>query len=243
MVAVAVETRNQLLLALSVETRCRLLGQLRQHPLTLKQLIYAQGGRMETVYFVESGMISMVVNFEDGMQAEVGLTGDEGMVGLPLLWDTHTSFVEAMVQMPGMALQMPAAAFRAALEESAELRALLLRYNEAREAQIMQTAACNSRHQVEQRLARWLLMAQDRANSDELPLTQEVIAIMLGVRRPSVTVAAGVLQRAGLIRHASGRITILDRAGLEAVCCECYDAVRRRCGHVLGPAGANPPLG
>ena len=185
MVAAAVETRNQLLLALSVGVRCRLLNELRPHPLKLKQLIYAQGGPMETVYFVETGMISMVVNFEDGMQAEVGLTGHEGMVGVPLLWGTHTSFVEAMVQMPGMALQMPAAAFRAAVEESAELRGLLLCYNEARGAQTMQTAACNSRHQVEQRLARWLLMARDRAASDELPLTQDVIAIMLGVRRPA----------------------------------------------------------
>jgi CRP-like cAMP-binding protein len=238
MVAVAVQTRNQLLLALSVEVRCRLLDQLRPHPLKLKQLIYAQGGPMETVYFVETGMISMVVNFEDGMQAEVGLTGHEGMVGLPLLWSTDTSFVEAMVQMPGMALQMPAAAFRAALEASAELRTLLLRYNEARNAQTMQTAACNSRHQVEQRLARWLLMAHDRATSDELPLTQEVIAIMLGVRRPSVTLAAGALQRAGLVRHAAGRITIIDRAGLEAACCECYVAVRRRGEHVLGSSSA-----
>ena len=238
MAAVAVETRNQLLLALSVETRGRLLGQLRQHPLKLKQLIYAQGGLMETVYFIETGMVSMVVNFEDGMQAEVGLTGHEGMVGLPLLWDTDTSFVEAMVQMPGMALQMPAASFRAALDDSAEFRALLLRYNEARNAQTMQTAACNSRHQVEQRLARWLLMAHDRATSDELPLTQEVIAIMLGVRRPSVTLAAGALQRAGLVRHAAGRITIIDRAGLEAACCECYVAVRRRGEHVLGSSCA-----
>ena len=141
-----------------------------------------------------------------------------------------------MVQLPGAALRMGAGAFRRELEVSAPLRALLLRYNEALQAQVMQTAACNGRHGLEQRLARWLLVARDRAEGDELALTQDFVAMMLGVHRPSVTVTAGILQRAGLIRYANGHITLLDRPGLEAAACECYGAVRQRFATLLGQA-------
>ena len=179
-------------------------------------------------------MVSMVTNLEDGMQAEVGIVGREGMVGVSLVAGVETSFVESMVQLPGAALRMGAREFRQELDANPSFRALLLRYSEALQAQIMQTAACNGRHGLEQRLARWLLMAHDRVDGDELVLTQDFIAMMLGVHRPSITVTAGILQRAGLIRYGGGRIVILDRASLEAASCECHAAVRRRFEALLG---------
>ena len=133
-----------------------------------------------------------------------------------------------MVQMPGQALRMSARDFQQEIETNAAFRTVLFRYNEALHAQVMQTAACNGRHDLEQRLARWLLMARDRADGDELPLTQDFMAMMLGVHRPSITVTAGILQRAGLIRYANGIVTIIDRPSLEAASCECYAAVQQR---------------
>ena len=183
---------------------------------------------IDTTYFPETCMFSLVVNLTDGTQAEVGVVGREGMLGASLLSGHETSSTESMVQMPGQVLRMSAADFRRELDNSPIFRALMLRYNEALHTQTMQTAACNSRHELEQRLARWLLMAHDRAETDELPLTQEFMAMMLGVHRPSITVIAGVLQRAGMIRYTNGRIKVLDRAGLEAASCECYAAVRSR---------------
>jgi CRP-like cAMP-binding protein len=160
------------------------------------------------------------------------------MIGLPLVMGVENAFVEAMVQLPGTALSMAAATFRSELDKSAPLKALLLRYNEAVHAQVSQTAACNGRHALEPRLARWLLMAHDRVDGDDLRLTQEFLALMLGVQRPSVTIAAGLLQRAGLLRYSNGLITVLDRAGLEAASCECYRVVQRRFAILLGhPTG------
>ena len=161
----------------------------------------------------------------------------DGVLGHSLQSGIATSFVECMVQLPGTALRMSATAFKSEFEANAPFRTLMLRYNEALQAQVMQTAACNGRHGLEQRLARWVLMAHDRADSDDLPLTQDFIALMLGVHRPSITVTAGILQRAGLIRYAGGRITILDRASLEAASCDCYALVRRRFTLLLGAGG------
>jgi CRP-like cAMP-binding protein len=139
-----------------------------------------------------------------------------------------------MVQMSGTALRIGIAEFQQELEISASFRAIMLRYNEAFQAQVMQTAACNGHHGLEHRLARWLLMAHDRAGQDELPLTQEFMAMMLGVHQPSITITAGILQRAGLIRYSSGRVTILDCLSLEAASCECYASVQRRFSALLG---------
>lgn len=138
------------------------------------------------------------------------------------------------MQSAGTALRMEASAFRQELEASPALTSLLRRYGEAFGAQVTQTAACNGRHGLEQRLARWLLMAHDRLEGDELPLTQEFIATMLAVHRPSITVTASILQRAGLIRYRPGYITVLDRPGLEATACECHGAVARRSATILG---------
>jgi CRP-like cAMP-binding protein len=231
-------TRNHLLSSLPHDALRQLLPKLHPVDLIARQGIYAPDERIEAVYFPQSGMFSLVARLEDGMQAEVGVVGHEGMLGIALLSGVDTSFSESMVQMPGTALRMAAGEFRHELETNVPFRTVLLRYNEALQAQIMQTAACNGHHGLEQRLARWLLMAHDRADGDELPLTQDFTAMMLGVHRPSVTVSAGVLQRAGLIRYANGHVAVLDRPSLEAASCECYDAVRRRFSALLGsPTG------
>ncbi len=180
-----------------------------------------------------SGWISMVCTLDDGSQTEVGLVGREGMVGLPLIAGVDDGFEEAFVQANGQALQMDAGALRRSLDEMPPLRSLLLRYTEAMRNKATQLAACNGRHDLEQRLARWLLMAHDRSDGDELPVTQEFLAMMLCVYRPSVTVAAGILQRAGIIRYTRGQISVLDRAALEATSCDCYFSVSRRFDRLL----------
>jgi CRP-like cAMP-binding protein len=163
------------------------------------------------------------------------------MVGLPLLYGADTSSLEGMVQGPGTALRLPAAAFREELERLPTLRPLLLRYALAFHEHVAQTSACNGRHLLERRLARWLLIAHDRAEGDEFPMTHEFLSIMLCVRRAGVTVAAQMFQQAGYIRYSSGRITVTDRPGLEAVSCECYATVRRRFEHLLGKPDVNAP--
>jgi CRP-like cAMP-binding protein len=226
--------RNRLLAALPAAVLDDLLPRFTSIVMENGLGFYRSDAPIEAVYFPQNGMISMVTLLEEGVQAEVGVIGPEGMLGVQIVSGVDTSFVDAMVQMPGSALRMDATEFRRELEANAPLRALLLRYNEALKAQIIQTAACNGRHNLEERLARWLLMAHDRIEGDELPLTQEFIALMLGVHRPSITVTAGILQRAGLIRYSKGLIGVLDRKALEAASCECYGAVRKRFSALLG---------
>lgn len=232
--------RNRLLASLPPDSLGPIVSRLAPVPLAMRQVIYQSDAAIEAVYFIEAGMISIVANLDDGMQAEVGIIGPEGVAGVSLVSGNDVSFNEYMVQMPGEALRMAAGDFRRELDGNAPFRALMLRYNEALGIQITQTAACNGRHGLEQRLARWLLMAHDRANGGELPLTQDFIGMMLGVHRPSITVTAGILQRAGLIRYANGRVTVLDRASLEAASCECYGTVRSRQARLLGPPPAVP---
>lgn len=227
--------RNHLLASLPADMMAALQPRLSRVILPTKQAIYTPDTPIEAVYFIEAGMISLVNDLEDGTRAEVGVIGREGMLGTPLLAGVDTSFVEAQVQLPGTALRMTAQDFTSEVDANAPFRKLLLRYNEALQAQVMQTAACNASHDLEPRLARWLLLAHDRAEGDELLLTQDFIATMLAVHRPSVTVTAGILQRAGLIRYATGRVVVLDRAGLEAAACECYGAVQRRFAALLTP--------
>jgi CRP-like cAMP-binding protein len=202
--------------------------------LPVRKSLFLAGGQIDAVYFPESGWVSMVAQLEDGSQAEVGLVGREGIVGAPLVVGVGTAFAETYVQASGSALQMDARTFEREMDQNADLRRLLLRYNEALHAQTMQTAACNGRHELEQRLARWLLMAHDRGDSDTLPLTQEFLALMLCVYRPSITVVAGILQRAGMIRYAKGSITVLDRSAIEATACDCYSTVQKRFKQLLG---------
>jgi len=226
--------KSQLLAALPPDLLARLLPRTRPVSLTMRDSLMVPDGPVEAAYFVESGWVSLVASLEDGTQAEVGLIGREGMVGLPLLTGADTAFVDAFVQADGSARRMEARVFRTALEEEPAFRSLLFRYLEAMLSQITQTAACNGRHDLEQRLARWLLMAHDRAEGDEVQITQEFLALMLCVYRPSVSIAAGTLQRAGMIRYGRGHMTIVDRPGLEATACDCYRVVKARFERLLG---------
>ena len=220
--------QNALLASLPPAVLRQLSPKLKHVDLPLRKVLYEPGEAIDAAYFPSLGMISLVANLEDGARAEVGIIGREGVLGISLMSEMNTSYVEAMVQLSGAAMRMEARDFRHEFGANAAFRAVLLRYSDALNTQIIQTAACNGRHGLEQRLARWLLMAQDRAQDDELPLTQDFLATMLGVHRPSITVTAGILQRAGLIRYSSGRVTVLDRASLEQASCECYEAIRRR---------------
>jgi CRP-like cAMP-binding protein len=171
-------------------------------------------------------MVSLVQPLENGAMIEVGMIGSEGFVGVPVLLGAETSPLEAMVQIPGSALRMQTSAFRDELGSRPALLQLLLRYTQALHIQVSLSAGCNGRHTLPERLARWLLMARDRASSDDLPLSHEFLSMMLGVRRAGVTVTVGTLKSAGLINNSHGRVTIIDRQGLEAASCECYRTVR-----------------
>ena len=227
--------RNRLLAALPAEDLDRLRPRLEPVELALRETIQAPDQPIAAVYFPESGWVSMLALLVDGNSAEVGIVGFEGMAGLPLLLGSDRSPVEAMVQAPGTFLRLGADPFREEVDRSAPLRTLLLRYALAFQAQVTQTAACNGHHALDQRLARWLLMAHDRADGDEFPMTQEFLALMLCVHRPGVTVAARLFQQAGLIRYGQGRIVVTDRAGLEAAACECHGVVTREIQRLLGP--------
>ena len=228
------EVRNRLLAGLSPDAFALLAPSLRPVELELRQVLHAPDQRIEAAYFPEAGMVSMLAALEDGALQEVGVVGREGLVGLAMVLGADSSPLEALVQAPGTALRMPAAGLRAAFERSPALRAALLRYVQAFHLQVSQTAACNGRHALEERLARWLLMAHDRAGGDRFPMTQEFMAMMLGVRRAGVSVAAGILQKAGVVHYARGCVTVLDRTGLEAASCGCYRAVRRQFERLLG---------
>ena len=192
------------------------------------QTLHEAGERIAQVFFVQQGFVSMVAE-ADGSDpgTEVGLIGREGMVGLPMLLDAQAvSFNRAMVQMPGVAQRLPAQALRDNADALPVLRRLLLQALEVSMAQMAQTAACNSRHPLPQRLARWLLMAHDRVDGDYLAMTQEFLCIMLAVRRSGVTLASQALVTTGAIRVGRGRTVICDRAALEAAACGCHGRVR-----------------
>jgi CRP-like cAMP-binding protein len=226
--------RNHLLSILPSDDFLRLAGALRPVELVLKQVLHEPDRPIEAVYFLEAGTASMIAPLGGGDALEVGLVGREGLVGLPVVLGTDVAVTEALIQVPGAALRLPAAALKEALAASPALKALSLRYVQAFHAQVTQTAACNGRHVLEERLARWLLMTHDRTDGDVLPMTQEFLSTMLGVRRAGVSVAASILQKAGVIGYAHGQITVLDRPGLETASCECYGAVRRHFARVLG---------
>jgi CRP-like cAMP-binding protein len=227
--------RNRLLAALPPEDLARLWPQLEAVELPLRRVLHAAGEPIAAVFFPESGYASMLATLEDGDAAEVGLIGCEGMVGLPVLLGADHDDLEAMVQNAGAALRLGKAAFRQEFDRIPAFRTLLLRYALVHHGQVARTAACNGRHHTDQRLARWLLMAHDRAKTDEFPMTHEFLSMMLGVRRAGITVAAGQLQKAGFIRYERGCIEVTDRPGLESASCECYGVVRRAYDDLLGP--------
>ena len=225
--------RNEILKGLSREDYAPMRTHLTRVRLVQGQILHEAGERIEHAYFLEEGIVSMVAQVDDqgaptgiGM-TEIGMTGREGMVGLPVLLQADAlSFSRSLVQLPGVALRIPAPALRDLVVRAPELRRRLYRALHILMSTISQTAACNSRHTLPERLARWLLIAHDRVEGDDLPLTQEFLSIMLGVRRSGVTVASAALERNGLLRHNRGRVTITDRDGLERASCNCYAQVR-----------------
>jgi CRP-like cAMP-binding protein len=228
------QTRNHLLAGLPPDELAGLLPRLDRVELTVRQVLHRPEQPITAVYFPETGWISTLQLLSDGGAAEVGHAGQEGMAGLPLIFGVDTSAAESIVQASGTALRLSAGAFREALEHCPTFRTLLLRYALAFNEEVAQTAACNGRHVLEQRLARWLLMAHDRSEGEDIPMTQDFLAIMLCVQRSGVSIAVGHLQAMGYIRSGRGTITVTDRRGLEEASCECYAATRRRFELLLG---------
>ena len=204
--------------------------------LEYKLPLYEAHRRIEFVYFLESGVASLVSMMADGAAAEVGTVGNEGVVGLPIVLGDEMAPTSVYMQVPGQGLRVKAEIFREKMMRSVPLRTLMLRYAHAFFNQVAQTAACAHFHNLEERCCRWLLMTRDRMPSDEFRLTHEFLAMMLGVRRAGVTVAAGVLQRRGYIRYQRSIVTILDRPGLESASCECYGVAKAEFDRLLGVA-------
>jgi CRP-like cAMP-binding protein len=217
--------RNRILNALPASEFARVAESLSSVDLQLGQTLHRAGDVIENVYFPEIGFISVMAVLSEGAPLEIGLIGAEGVAGVSVVLGASSSYSEAMCQTGGAAHRMPVSAFLNTVERAPYLRDLLLKYVHVFEIQIAQTAACNAHHELSQRLARWLLAAHDRSGIPELSLTQDLIAVMLGVRRSTVSIAAGSLQKAGIIRYQHGQITIVNRNGLEAAACECYGAV------------------
>ena len=224
-VAPALLAQNRLLAALSLTLQERLADAFDPVELVYRQSLVLPERPLTSVTFPLVGCVSRVTLLADGAAVEAALIGNEGMVGLPLLLGVARDTAEMIVQGPGTGLRLGAAAFVAALAEEPALREVLGRYAVARVSQLGQTAACNARHPVEQRCARWLLELADRMQRIAFPLTHEFLAEMLGVRRASVSEAAAGLQRAGLIRYQRGQVRVLDRARLELAACECYQTL------------------
>jgi CRP-like cAMP-binding protein len=218
---------NRVLSSLSRELQVRLLPRMEKAPLSVRQILYEAQAPITHAYFPLSGAISLVITLKGGETVEIASIGNEGLAGAPLVLGAERGPLRAVCQVAGQALKMRAEHFRRSLEEHAEFFGVVRRYSQGLFDQLAQTTACNHVHSVRQRMCRWLLMTHDRVGADEFHLTQEYLAQMLGVRRPSVTVAAGQLQKAGLIRYQRGRIRIAERAGLEAGACECYESLRR----------------
>lgn len=205
-------------------------------PVTLayKDPLYHQNEPIKFAYFIETGVASLVNTMKDGSAAEVGTIGNEGFVGLPLLMSDRQAPTSVYIQVAGSGFRMRANVFADALAQSPSLRTALLRYSHAFFNQVAQSAACAHFHNLEQRCCRWLLMTQDRVQTDTFMLTQEFLAMMLGVRRAGVTLAAGSLKRHGLILYSRGKVTVLDRRGLELRSCECYAVTAGEFDRLLG---------
>ncbi len=218
----AVPIENRLLAALPRDERERILPKLRPVMLTLGQVLYEAAVPIFYAYFLSSGMISLLSSTGEGKTIEVGVVGNEGVVGVPLFLGASTMPYRAVVQVSGSAVSIEAHTLRDEFRRSKSLQVLLLRYTNALHTQITQSVVCSRFHATQERLCRRLLMSQDLAQSRNLELTQEILSFMLGIRRSSVSLAAGLLEKAGLIRYRRGLITILDRKGLEASSCECY---------------------
>jgi CRP-like cAMP-binding protein len=217
---------NRLLAALPKKDYQGLQRHLEEIPLVFEEILYQPNVLISDVYFPNSGIVSLLAAVNGRATLEVGLVGREGMLGLPIFMGVDSSQNRAVVQGVGSAMKMKATAFRKECNNGGALPRLLQRYTHSLLTQITQSAVCNQFHSVEARLARWLLMTHDRMGTDDFQLTQEFLSNMLGVRREGVTRAAGELQKRKLIGYSRGRLKVLDRAGLEATSCGCYEIIR-----------------
>ena len=227
---------NRLLAALPEATYKALLPSLRPVALPLGLAVYESGGAQGYVYFPTSSIVSLLYVLADGSSAEIAVTGNEGLVGIALFMGGETTPSRAVVQSAGHGYRLRGAVLKREFEAGGALQHLLLRFTQALITQMAQTAVCNRHHEVDQQLCRWLLLSLDRLSGNELVMTQELMANMLGVRREGVTEAAGRLQAKGLIHYSRGRITVLDRPQLEARVCECYAVVKKEYDRLLPEA-------
>ena len=218
--------KNHLLDALVAADYDRLLPNLELVDMPLGEVLYESGGKLKYVFFPTTSIVSLLYVLEDGASAEIAVVGNEGILGISLFMGGETTPSRAVVQSAGKGYRMKAQLLKDEFNRAGPVMRLLLRYTQALITQMTQTAVCNRHHSVEQQLCRWLLLSMDRLTGNELTMTQELIANMLGVRREGVTEAAGKLQRAGLIEYRRGHITVIDRKGLEAQVCECYQVVK-----------------
>jgi len=225
---------NRLLAALPDAEYQRLVPHLERVPLPVKQVLHKRGESIEYVYFPHRAIVSLISTPEEGSKVEVGLVGNEGLVGIPAVLGDNIATTTAIVQREDSGMRMEASLLKTEFQRGGVLQSLLLRYTQALYALTSQNAACNRLHNLEERLARWLLLVYDRVGSNQLQLTQKFIAEMLGVRRAGVTEAANRLQQAGLIRYSRGKITILNQQELEAASCSCYGIINSEYTRLLG---------
>ena len=225
--------QNYLLAALPPGEFERLAPHLELAALTLGEVLYESGGRLNHVYFPTNSIVSLLYVMQDGASAEIAVVGNEGILGISLFMGGETTPSRAVVQSEGFCYRLPAQQLKREFSRAGPMMHLLLRYTQALITQMSQTAVCNRHHSIDQQLCRWLLLSLDRLTSDELTMTQELIANMLGVRREGVTEAAGKLRDAGIIQYSRGHIRVLDRLKLEQHVCECYAVVKKEFDRLL----------
>ena len=225
--------KNQLLAALPTAEWQHWLPQLESDDLPLGQVLYESGSTLSHVYFPTTAIVSLLYVMENGASAEIAMVGNEGIVGISLFMGGESTSSRAVVQSAGQGFRLKAQSVKEEFNRAGPVLHLLLRYTQALITQMAQTAVCNRHHTLDQQLCRWLLLSMDRLEGNELVMTQELMANMLGVRREGVTEGAIKLQQTGLIRYARGHITVLDREGLEARTCECYAVVKKEYDRLL----------
>jgi CRP-like cAMP-binding protein len=226
-------SQNHILAALPAAEFERLAPHLELVPMRLGETLYEPGGQLQHVYFPTTAIVSLLYVLESGSSAEIAGVGNEGILGISLFMGGDTTPSSAVVQTAGHGYRLKAKLLKDEFNRAGLVQRLLLRYTQALLTQMCQTAACNRHHSIEQQLCRWLLLTLDRLPSNELIMTQELVAAALGVRREGITEAAGKLQRAGLIRYRRGHIAVLERSGLEAGACECYAVVKKELARLL----------
>jgi CRP-like cAMP-binding protein len=233
---------NFLLNSLSAAVRQRLFPHLKLVELPVGAVLYESGASMRHIYFPADSIIALLYVLENGASAEIALVGNDGAIGISMFMGGESTTSRAVVQSAGSAYRLTGARLKREFERHGELMVMLLRYTQSLITQMAQTAVCNRHHSVDQQLCRWLLLSLDRLSANKLVMTHELIANMLGVRREGITDAAGRLQKQGVIRYSRGRITVLDRAALEELCCECYSVVKKETDRLqlLSGLGARP---